>query len=346
MSPVAPCPAAFQNEVLGERFRWRPCETAFDLFGRLSRPPLRLIDAAAELPHQAVLHAGEALEISGEPGSGKTATLFEILARCVLPVACGGLGAHAVLIDTDGVDLARLALDLRRRHRAARGLARGSAGSPGSGCSSEPEDASEAAFVDGCLRRLHVLRAADRHELTLALHAVLGYIHHGGGAEPAASASPPGGLPPAAALRLLAVDSASRFQWLGRAQQRLPSLADPDAALPLVLADLLQRRSLSLVWTRTPASKPLPDAFPAPQQRDPLTGLCTYALCLRRRPRWPEAGEDAADSVEAMLLHTARAGAGGAGKPAAPLPPPLRLELLLGGGGHGTVAIRPSSAAR
>ena len=47
--------------MLGERFRWRPCETAFDLFGRLSRPPRQSGGAAAELPHQVVLHAGEAL---------------------------------------------------------------------------------------------------------------------------------------------------------------------------------------------------------------------------------------------------------------------------------------------
>lgn len=331
---------------------WRPDETAFDLFHRLSRPPLRLTDPSFGPHHLIQLQVGEALEVLGEPGSGKTATVFEALMRCILPAQQGGLGAYAVLIDTDGVDLMRLALDLRRYHRATRaGCDAGQADAarhakPGWGSASlDPltgspgGDEAEIEFAHSCLSRLHVLRAGDRHELILALHAVLGYISRPApgsarqwrtepAAQGAAGASNAGssreqddpaqasaqdpqnasehttlrGLPPPDQIQLLAIDSLSRFQWFGRAQRRMPSLPDPDADIARLLGQILNRRSLAAVWARSPFSKPEGEAFPIPTAADPFTSMCAYTLCLRRRHALRDAWESAEDVVEGLLM--------------------------------------------
>jgi hypothetical protein len=383
-------------DVVVEPVFWRADETAFDLFSRLSRPPLRLTDPSCGPHHLIQLQAGEALEVLGEPGSGKTATVFEALMRCILPTQHGGLGAYAVLIDTDGVDLVRLALDIRRFHRATRdgrdgGQACGVAVrhskpcwsieslSPLTGVPEEQEDEME--FAHSCLSRLHVLRAGDRHELILALHAVLGYISRpapgsarhrmtspavqGAGdstsmdssrdQEGLVQASEQGshdaskrdtmrGLPPPDQIQLLAIDSLSRFQWFGRALRRMPSLRDPDAEVARILGHILLQRSLAAVWARSPNSKPEEDAFPIPTAADPFTSMCAYTLCLRRRHALRDASESVDDVVEGLLMVPGANGAGSGSFHQSPRHhnPPPRFDLLLLRDGR--IHIRPGTA--
>ena len=314
---------------------WRVDETAFDLFSRLARPPLCLTEPAGSTPLVTQLHVGEALEVFGEPGSGKTATLFEMLMRCILPAGYGGLGAAAILIDTDGLDLTRLAIDLQRHYRSTHGFASHEGVEPfgrgrrciakPSGCGSdlppvtsmcEGEDEGEVSFAHQCLSRLYVLRAGDRHEFGLALHAVLGYISQPAGdsavrsriavspvrctdssscgcrdtADSAENRQFMGLLPQGSnsgllypdRVQLVAIDSISRFQWYSRAQRRIPSLSDPDAMISALLARIMRRRTVAVIWTRSPLSKPEDDMFPVPNSTDPLTSLCAFTLCLRR----------------------------------------------------------------
>jgi len=366
---------------------WRPDETAFDLFSRLSRPPLRLADPSSGPHHRLQLQSGEALEVCGEPGSGKTAVLFETLMRCILPLRHDGLGGHAVLIDTDGVDLTRLALDLRRHYRSRHRLSKPAggpddgaqrAGRPSAaGASSDgwvdasSDETVELAFVHRCLSHIHVLRAGDRHELILALHAVLGYISgpassssgsaattppdavgadaeagasgpaDGGGAGRAAERLPPmpgaasATLSPPGEIQLLAIDSISRFHWFGRAQKRIPSLSDADAAVPRLLSQILLRRSLCVVWARSPLGRPELDCFPIHSATDALTSLCARTLCLRRRHAG--AGETDADAVEGLLVVPGGARAGGEGQQA-----PARFDLVRSADGR--LHIRPDPA--
>ena len=146
---------------------WAPDETAADLFARLDASPL------AVLPCCRGLHVGEALELFGEPGTGKSALLGEAALRCILPeavdgVPVGGHASDAVLVDVDGTfDVLWLSEALQARALAVCGDA-----------------ARAAAIAEECMRRLHVLRCATEHELLLGLHA-LGCLlaERGGGAD-------------------------------------------------------------------------------------------------------------------------------------------------------------------
>eukprot|EP00962_Isochrysis_galbana_P043673 scaffold16716_cov134-Isochrysis_galbana.AAC.7 len=383
-------------DVVMEPVFWRADETAFDLFNRLSRPALRLNDPSFGPHHLIQLQVGEVLEVLGEPGSGKTATLFEALMRCILPTEHGGLGAYAVLIDTDGVDLVRLALDIRRYHRATLDgrdgeQACGDAVRHAKSCwapeSLDPltgvpgGQEAEIEFAHSCLSRLHVLRAGDRHELILALHAVLGYISRPapgsarrwrpapavqgavhptnddssrdqddpvqGSEQVSQNASKHGsmrGLPPPDQIQLLAIDSLSRFQWFGRAQRRMPSLHDPDAEIARILGHILLRRSFAVVWARSPSGKPEEDAFPIPTAADPFTSMCAYTLCLRRRHALRDASESVDDVVEGLLMVPGATGAKSGSSHHSPRQhsPPPRFDLLLRKDGR--IYIRPGSA--
>eukprot|EP00965_Chrysotila_dentata_P065285 2163571-Pleurochrysis_carterae.AAC.1 len=91
-------------------------QTAADLFERLHRPALRVLPLPCP-----PLGAGECLEILGEPGVGKSAVTAACAAGCVLPIAFGGCGARALLLDTaDGFDFETLRHELHARIAAAR----------------------------------------------------------------------------------------------------------------------------------------------------------------------------------------------------------------------------------
>ena len=122
---------------------WAPDETAADLFARLDALPL------AVLPCCRGLHVGEALELFGEPGTGKSALLGEAALRCILPeavdgVPVGGHASDAVLVDVDGTfDVLWLSEALQARALAVCGDA-----------------ARAAAIAEECMRRL-MLRCAS-----------------------------------------------------------------------------------------------------------------------------------------------------------------------------------------
>lgn len=103
--------------------------------------------------------------------------LYHLTARCILPRGSGGLEAEALFIDTDHhFDLLRLVTVLEHR------LPGGS-----EGC------------VQGCLRRLWVLRCVSSTQLLLTLHSLPELLCH------------------RPRLSLLLVDSLSTFYWMDRA---------------------------------------------------------------------------------------------------------------------------------
>ena len=293
---------------------WAPDETAADLFARLDASPL------AVLPCCRGLHVGEALELFGEPGTGKSALLGEAALRCILPeavdgVPVGGHASDAVLVDVDGTfDVLWLSEALQARALAVCGDA-----------------ARAAAIAEECMRRLHVLRCATEHELLLGLHA-LGCLlaERGGGADggddaAAAAAAAATAEPPApeeaawlasgaARARLLLIDSLSAFQWLERARRR-PSAGGGggkggaaaggglDAQVAVLLRAVLQQHRLCAVWSRTPASThnggadfPL-DMGAAAGAAPAWAAAATHRLALKRRVD----GEAAAVSYHALL---------------------------------------------
>ena len=187
---------------------WRADETAADLFGRLAHAPLRL----PCLPTG--LHAGEAFELFGEPGTGKTALLMECALQCIMPasfegVAVGGHGEGAVLLDTDG-DFDPVWLESALQ---ARFLAAAHCGQPPMALPAAKHAALR--FSNECLDRLHVLQCADRHQLLCSLFALPRLV--GMGATPSAAGESSHGR---GQIRLLLIDSPSAFQWVERAGTR------------------------------------------------------------------------------------------------------------------------------
>ncbi|KAG7487404.1 hypothetical protein MATL_G00023000 [Megalops atlanticus] len=121
---------------------------------------------------------GDVVEFHGAEGAGKTEALYHLLARCILPAACGGLEAEAVLVDTDyHFDALRLVAVLERRLPASLG-----------------EEA-----VRASLGRLYVAHCSSSTQLLLTLHYLEGMF-----------CSRP-------ALAALVLDSVSAFYWADRA---------------------------------------------------------------------------------------------------------------------------------
>lgn len=79
-------------------------ESGVQLLARLTaRPSLLSLDRNL-FPDDLV--PGDIVQISGQPGTGKSFLLLHLLTKCLLPksfknVEIGGLGAGAILIDTD-----------------------------------------------------------------------------------------------------------------------------------------------------------------------------------------------------------------------------------------------------
>jgi len=74
-------------------------ESGCQLLARLApRPPLHGLD-----DHILTLNPNETttIEVKGQPGSGKSMLLLKWAAKAILPKMYGGLGAGALLIDTD-----------------------------------------------------------------------------------------------------------------------------------------------------------------------------------------------------------------------------------------------------
>ena len=307
-------------------------ETAFDLFARSNVPPVDVLPSC--LP--AGLSVGQALEICGEPATGKTATLMECAIHCILPTTVGGAGASAVVLDTDnGFSVLRLDLMLRLRLEDA--------------LHGRSADAIELE-VDACLDRLYVVRCLTPRELVLALCALRFRLE-------AMSPTPSAAAVAAAAAaaetskstwdalvelpRVLLIDNLSAFQWLerGRKRERAEEGGETGSVrstkscmddVSKVLGSL--RHRLSVVWTRSPKLGHNGGLdFPAvePPCAATLQGIVpSLRLRLRLRPRTerevPSAPRRADDVVqlcfESMLdgEHSGGAGAagGGGGAPA------------------------------
>ena len=257
---------------------WRPDETAADLFGRLSRSPLRL----PCLP--AGLHAGEALELFGEPGTGKTALLMACALQCIIParfdgVAFGGHGEDAVLLDTDGgFDPLWLGAALQARFYSAVTGSQIPAPTPAAeGMEDKARRMEDKArrFCNECMGRLHVLQCCDRHQLLCSLYALPRLVGT------AAAAATPHAAPQHAArkVRLLLVDSPSAFQWVERAATRHQQRCAP----PLTAASPATLRC-------TPQPHGLVASLPASRWKRPSTLLEDSAPCVGLvAPKGPDA---------------------------------------------------------
>ena len=264
---------------------WRADETAAELFGRLAQNPLRL----PCLPNG--LHAGEVLEVFGEPGTGKTAVLMGCALQCIMPerfdgVPMGGHGEHAALLDADGsFDPLWLGAALHARFLSAV-AARGASSS-----TSPSADAAARRFASECMDRLHVVRCADRNQLLCSLYALPQLV---GGAAPAhAESGGAGASRQPRKLRMLIVDSMSFFQWVERASARhsQPAASQFDEQVSVLLRQLLIGQQMCAVWSRCPAtSHGAGREFPMQSGAPPSwSGLATHRLDLKRAEGAPHA---------------------------------------------------------
>ena len=253
-------------------------QTALDLFRRIDEPPLLLLPSLLVRP-------GEAVEICGDRGSGKTALLIECAVKCVLPRAIDGKpfeghGMSAIVVDTEGTfPSARLAAALCGRLLNA-GL-------------SEERATQEARQ---CMSCVHLMRCASRREFMMGLASLCGPPQSPGDARRRAAHE---------SATALLLDSVSAYQWIERAEQR-PSLArlrearsagaapsgDPppyqasasfDAQLTSLLRWLRTERRMLIVWTRTPGTLHAAGfEFPIAQASPLWSGLTTYRMRLRK----------------------------------------------------------------
>lgn len=263
---------------------WRADETAAELFSRLAQNPLQL----PCLPNG--LHAGEVIEVFGEPGTGKTAVLMGCILQCIMPerfdrVPVGGHGEHAALLDTDGsFDPIWLGAALHARFLSA------AASNGGSSSVSPSVDAAARRFASECMDRLHVVRCSDRSQLLCSLYALPQLV--GGGAPAGAEGGGTGASCRPRKLRMLIIDSMSSFQWVERASARhsQPAGSQFDEQVSILLRQLLIGQQMCAVWSRCPAtSHGAGREFPMQSGAPPSwSGLATHRLDLKRAEGAPQ----------------------------------------------------------
>lgn len=285
MPTAHPDTASLHPSRRAEKTGWRADETAAELFGRLAQNPLRL----PCLPNG--LHAGEVLEVFGEPGTGKTAVLMGCALQCIMPerfdgVPVGGHGEHAALLDADGnFDPLWLGAALHARFVSA-------AAARGASISTSPSvDAAARRFASECMDRLHVVRCADRNQLLCSLYALPQLVgnaataHAGGGGAGTGHRT--------RKMRMLIIDSMSSFQWVERASARhsQPAGSHFDEQASILLRQLLIGQQMCAIWSRCPAtSHGAGREFPMQSGTPPSwSGLATHRLDLKRAEGAPQA---------------------------------------------------------
>ena len=175
-----------------------PRETAYDLFRRFCTPSWRtglpVIDDGGPFGDPAAhrgetsggaagdggpgagkseigLHAGEVVELYGDPNVGKTELLLHLVASCVLPAAAGGLARPALFFDHDcRLDLHRLRQVLQHRLGGGGGGVGGGVGGAGvaSGVQQQPQQQQQQQ-LDASLSRVHVYRCHSSFEVVATL---------------------------------------------------------------------------------------------------------------------------------------------------------------------------------
>jgi len=255
-------------------------ETALDLFTRIDEPPLALLPPLLVRP-------GQAVEVFGERGSGKTALLIQCVINCVLPQRVDGrrFDGHRVsctVLDTEGTFSVALMADMLQRRLLSGGLEPGRA---------EFE-------TRRCLERVHICRCTTRREFLCAVASLC----HSLDDETSQSA-------PHVGATVLLIDSISAFQWADRAEQRpqLARLAPADVAASATfdqqIASLLHwlrtERQMLVVWTRTPQQSHA-SGFEFPTVDASRACAATHRVRLRKE-RVGTSGEGS--EIQALLEH-------------------------------------------
>ena len=222
-----------------------PRETAFDLFRRYCTPSWRtglpFIDDGGPVGDPAArsggdtssgaggggggageseigLHAGEVVELYGDPNVGKTELLLHLVASCVLPAAAGGLARPALFFDHDcRLDLHRLRRVLQHRLGACvRGVG-------GAGVASGAQQQQQQQQLDASLSRVHVYRCHSSFEVVATLAHLRGgpLLRAGGGT-----------------AALLALDGLGAFHWQDK---RTEAVAGTGPALLSQVAEAVAR---------------------------------------------------------------------------------------------------------
>ncbi|XP_006634583.2 DNA repair protein XRCC2 [Lepisosteus oculatus] len=151
-------------------------ESGAQLFARLEgRSSLKNIEPRI-FPEEGAPVPGDVVEFYGTEGTGKTETIYHLVARCILPAENGGLEVEVMFVDTDyHFDMLRLVSILEHR------------------LPQSPEET-----IRMCLRRLFVVHCTSTVHLLLTLH----YVENMFCSRPA--------------LCLLVIDSISAFYWIDR----------------------------------------------------------------------------------------------------------------------------------
>ncbi len=239
---------------------------------RAKRPPTNV---ATGLPY---LHPGHAAEILAIDHTAKTTLLLNAIANALLHRTLGQASDHTrtdtqpatsrvLLLDADGsFDPLAFALMLRCRIERRSG-----------GTAAAADTAAVDVLVASSLGRLHVLRCSSHGELLVALKTMSLLL-----GSRATSLSEV--CPDPSQVVLVAIDSISRFQWLERSRERVGNLEDARLAVSALITELLVQSRVCMLWSRQPDFRPDAQGFPTPSRDDPLTRLCSYCVCLRRRP--------------------------------------------------------------
>eukprot|EP00903_Cladosiphon_okamuranus_P008091 g7801.t1 len=166
-------------------------ETALELFRRANRKPLRTglaffdeVSGSGVPGKEKGVGRGDVVEIYGSSGSGKSEVLINVVARCILPAWLGGEERTAVFFDNDGrLSILRLEQLLKGKitsnttfqvNAATGGIGIGG----GSGGNSQQLESDVEVVLNGCLRRLRVVRPAGLFELLAAIEVLRFELEH------------------------------------------------------------------------------------------------------------------------------------------------------------------------